>query len=326
MQEFLTSYLQYVREFLGAVLDPKQRIFVLYLATSALFAFVVYRASIRAGHISERSFWGFLLPKSVWGHPSAWLDVRYFFFHKLIGHFVLFGVFAGVMAWVFNAITGAHLTQLEATVAGGLGLGVVVFYMFATVLVSDFIGFAVHYLQHKVPVLWEFHKVHHSAEVMHPLSNYREHPVDNLFYLVAIGGGYGVVSGVAYNALGVLPEVPVIVGVPVLLFLFNIFAYNLRHSHIWLRWPGIWLKILPSPAHHHVHHSCRPDHCDKNFAFMFPMWDVVFGTYVMPEDNRDVRFGVAGMRSMEMDSVWKLYGMPFAKAWRGVRRRSGHDR
>lgn len=320
MQDFIASYLDYVREFFLSVFDPSQRIYVLYLATSILFAFGVYLAAVKSKKVKSGSFLRFLFPETVWGHPSAWLDVRYFFFHKLIGHFLLFGVLAATSAFVFKWVTGTHITEVQPTLEGGVSLGVVLIYMLVTAIVSDFIGYVVHYLQHKVPILWEFHKVHHSSEVMHPLSNYREHPVDNLFYLVTIGAGYGAVAGLAFNLVGQLPNTITIIGVPVLAFLFNIFAYNLRHSHIWLKWPGVWSKILPSPAHHHVHHSCHPDHCDKNFAFMFPMWDVVFGTYVMPEDNRDVKFGVLGMKSMEMDSVWKLYGVPFAKAWRRLRR------
>ena len=69
-----------------------------------------------------------------------------------------------------------------------------------------------------------------------------------------------------------------------------------------------------------MHHSCHPDHFDKNFAFMFPLWDVIFGTYTMPVDNRDVKFGVAGMKSMEMDSCWKLYAIPFVKAGKRLRK------
>jgi sterol desaturase/sphingolipid hydroxylase (fatty acid hydroxylase superfamily) len=48
-----------------------------------------------------------------------------------------------------------------------------------------------------------------------------------------------------------------------------------------------------SPAHHHIHHSCHPDHLDRNFAFIFPFWDVLFGTYHMPETNEDIRFGLS---------------------------------
>ena len=53
---------------------------------------------------------------------------------------------------------------------------------------------------------------------------------------------------------------------------------------------------------------------------MLPVWDVIFGTYEMPDDNRDVKFGVAGMKHMEMDTCWKLYSVPFVKAARRLKR------
>ena len=133
---------------------------------------------------------------------------------------------------------------------------------------------------------------------------------------------YGVIYAAAVRLLGFLPSSPALLGVPILMFLFNLVAYNLRHSHVWLRWPGVWSAVFPSPAHHHVHHSCHPDHIDKNFAFMFPVWDVIFGTYVMPPDNRDVKFGVTKGDDADLDSVFRLYWVPFRDAWRVARRRS----
>ena len=322
MQDFVAIYFEHILTVLKKPFDPTQRIYFLYVATSVFVAFLIWRAHRRANFSEGKgSFLKFLFPKSVWDHPSAWLDVRYFFFHKFIGHFLMFGALGASGAGMFRLITGEALTGLSATQQGPLSWGIVVLYMIVSAIVVDFLGFAAHYAQHKVPVLWEFHKVHHSAEVMHPLSNYREHPIDNFFYALLIGAGYGGVAGVAYLLIGVVPTLPSILGVPILMFLFNIAAYNLRHSHVWLRWPGVWSKIFPSPAHHHVHHSCHPDHFDKNFAFMFPLWDVIFGTYIMPEDNRDVKFGVAGMKPMEMDSCWKLYWVPFQKAGRRIRRK-----
>ena len=323
ISDFLSYYWAYVSGAVMRFLDPGERLFYLYIATSVLVAFAIYLVRRRKGAEgtdTEGSFVAFLFPKSVWQHPSAWLDLRYFVFHKLIGHFLLFGLLAFMSATCFRWITGESMTSIPANTGVSSSVMLSVGYMFVTVLVADLIGYVVHYLQHKVPILWEFHKVHHSAEVMHPISNYREHPVDNLSYSLCIGVGYGAVIGMSYNLIGYLPNTPTILGVPLLMFLFNIAAYNLRHSHIWLRWPGRWSMVFPSPAHHHVHHSCHPDHFDKNFAFMFPLWDVVFGTYTMPDDNRDVKFGVAGMKSMEMDTCWKLYAIPFVKAGKRLRK------
>jgi sterol desaturase/sphingolipid hydroxylase (fatty acid hydroxylase superfamily) len=188
--------------------------------------------------------------------------------------------------------------------------------MMVAMLVSDFLAWFCHWLQHKSPLLWQFHKVHHSAEVMHPVSNFREHPVDNLLYMSVLGVGYGLLLAIAARVFGYLPSMPMILGVPLLMFAFNVVGYNLRHSHVWLRWPGKLSMIFPSPAHHHVHHSSHPDHIDKNFAFMFPIWDVIFNTYEMPEDNRDVKFGIGDGNADELDTCWRLYWVPFRDAFR----------
>ncbi len=313
-------------------LDPDRRIFSLYLASSVLCAWFVYRAIRRRGdacteadiEAASGSFLQFLFPRRVWSHPSAWLDLRYLFFHKIISYFLLFGVGAGAVSVGFVVASGnMEFGELVMQEWRGtptdylLSIG----YMFLTMLIGDFIGWAIHYLQHKVPLLWQFHKVHHSAEVMHPVSNFREHPVDNLAYGFFISMGFGVMHGLAARYLGFLPSVPTLIGVPLLMFLFNVVGYNLRHSHVWLRWPGIWSKVFPSPAHHHVHHSCHPDHIDKNFAFMFPIWDVIFRTYHMPEDNRDVKFGIPDYDGgKELTSCLRLYFLPFRDAYRLFRK------
>ena len=325
------------------VLDPGNRIFLLYVLTSILAAYALYRiartaADTPAGSanadVAQGSFLGFLFPTRVWRHPSAWLDLRYFVFHQLIGHFLMLGIVGATAAIAFAWVTGSanipeaaglggSLDPEEAVLFGlvsGTDLLIGTLYMFLVIGVVDFSSYWIHYLQHKWPLLWQFHKVHHSAEVMHPLSNFREHPVDNLTYKALIGLGYGLVWGITVELFGYLPALPSLLGVPLILFAFNFFAYNLRHSHIWLRWPGRWSMVFPSPAHHHVHHSRHPEHIDKNFAFVFPVWDVLFGTYHMPEDNRDVEFGVPKEDAEGLTSCWRLYVIPFRDAGRVVRR------
>ncbi len=188
--------------------------------------------------------------------------------------------------------------------------------MFALIAIGDFVAYVLHYLQHKVPFLWEFHRVHHSLEVMHPLSNYREHPIDNIVYAAGVGAAYGMLMGLASLLFGYVPSVPQLLGVPLVMFAFNILGYNLRHSHVWLRWPGRWSMLFASPAHHHIHHSCHPDHVDTNFAFIFPWWDVLFRTYCLPETNKDVRFGISMHYVTEFKSCLGIYFIPFRNAWR----------
>lgn len=321
MRELLSSYSTYAFKVLAAPFDPNQRVFLLYLITSALAAFFVYRVARRKGG-GEASFLRFLFPQHVWRHPSAWLDLRYFFFHMLIGHFLTLGITMWATVVAFQLIAGDSLVDTalrDGADFSAADFAITAVYMFGSMAVLDFIAYVIHYLQHRVPILWEFHKVHHSAEVMHPISNYREHPVDNIVYKYASGLAIGSMAGLAVNAFGYVPSVPSLLGVPVLMLGFNLLAYNLRHSHVWLRWPGRWSMILPSPAHHHVHHSYHPDHIDKNFAFLFPIWDVIFKTYCMPADNRDVKFGIGEGKAAELTSCTRLYFIPFRDAWRIIR-------
>ncbi len=58
---------------------------------------------------------------------------------------------------------------------------------------------------------------------------------------------------------------------------------------------------------HQVQHSAHPEHLDKNFAFMFPVWDVIFKTCHMSEDDRDVNFGIGDGNSEELTSCIRLY-------------------
>ena len=311
--------------------DSGQRVFWLYLLTSALAAYVVYRRiRARGDHATEMDreaaeggFLHFLFPRRVWRHPSAWLDLRYAIFHKIISAGAVVAIGAG------GLVLGYQLTGPELGTLGNLpepvgiwGWVTPVLLMIVAFVASDFTGWFIHFMQHKSKLLWQFHKVHHSAEVMHPISNYREHPIDNLSYAVAIGFVNGLLLGFMVGSLGYAPAAPTILGVPLLMFLFNLVAYNLRHSHVWLRWPGMWSAVFPSPAHHHVHHSMHPDHIDKNFAFVLPVWDVIFGTYEMPEDNRDVKFGVPEYDRKGLDNMLGLYVVPFKDAY-GVLRGKG---
>lgn len=325
----LSDFLQHAKNVVYIPFSPGSRIYVLYLASSVAIAFLVY-LKVRTAHPqAHKSFLRFLFPAKVWSNPSAWLDVRYFFFTQFFGQFLLLGLTSIASLAAFRLVTGFAAYEdipIATALTGWKGSVLAVGFMFISFIVSDFVSFYMHYLQHKVSFLWQFHKVHHSAEVMHPLSNFREHPMDNLVYMSMIGLSYGVVTGLSVNLIGYVPGMPTLLGLPILMFLFNIMGYNLRHSHVWLRWPGVWSKVFPSPAHHHVHHSCHPDHLDKNFAFLFPVWDVLFRTYVMPEDNRDVKFGVTEKdKGHELNSCVKLYALPIRDAWRVLFRKRNLD-
>ncbi len=325
---FAQAFELVIRQFwalLSTPINPSTRLFWLYLVCAAVVALGVYYLGRKGSDVKSdksRGFLAFLFPKSVWDNPSAWLDLKFFVVNQFTGKLLYTGLTVITMATAFYWVTGGtSLVDVvrDSELPGLTEFVVSILFMLVMTAISDFVAFYIHYLQHKIPLLWEFHKVHHSPEVMHPISNYREHPVDNIVYKFCIGGVYGSVLGGVSVTLGYLPNIPTVLGVPFLVFMFNIGGYHLRHSHVWLRWPGRWSMVFPSPAHHQVHHSCHPEHLDKNFAFLFPIWDVLFRTYHMPKDNRDVKFGIHGMEETEYTSVWKLYSLPFRNVFRKLK-------
>ena len=314
--------------------SPGERLFVLYLTTSLLMAAAVWRYVARrrpqpgGTPVSLRQF---LFPSSIWRTASAWLDVRYFFFHQIFRVF-LYGSFALMVSdRTFRTTAGLLGNSVESGTATDQPFAwlVAIGYGFVSVAVLDLVAWVLHYCQHRFPLLWEFHKVHHSARVMHPLTNYREHPVDNVVYAAGLGACTGLVAASVSALLGYVPTEPTVLGVGIFVLAYNGLGYNLRHSHIWLKWPAPLVYLFGCPAHHQVHHSYHPTHINKNFAFMFPVWDLMFGTFQMPQTNADVKFGLGDREDEEFTSCLGLYLIPFRNVARLLSpqregRKSGH--
>ncbi len=298
------------------VVTPIHRLYWYYLFGFLAISFVVYlRRKPAAEVFTIKRFLRFWLPKSVYRHRSTLLDLKFYLFNGvfvevafvtvLIGSF--FG-FAEVFEAAFRALWpgGGAGPGLTATPAAELA------YMIAIILAADLGFFIGHYLTHKVPLLWEFHKVHHSAPVLNPLTNYRFHPVDRIPLGLFMGLLTALVKGgFAFAYPGGIAEMTAVnVGV---LLLFNLSA-NLRHSHIWLSYGWHLGHVLSSPAQHQIHHGSEPRHIDKNFGLMFSLWDWIAGTLYVPRGREEVRFGLSGREHEEYDSLWRLYSLPFVKA------------
>jgi sterol desaturase/sphingolipid hydroxylase (fatty acid hydroxylase superfamily) len=145
----------------------------------------------------------------------------------------------------------------------------------------DFVFYSTHYAMHRIPALWVLHRIHHSAEVLTPLTRYREHFLAGPIWTAGSGFSYGVAAGLfAYLFSGGITEATVLnIG-----FFFLLFGFNgsFRHYHVQFHYPRWLSKWLHSPAMHHIHHSYLPQHWDRNFAAVTSLWDRLFGTLYIP--------------------------------------------
>jgi hypothetical protein len=193
----------------------------------------------------------------------------------------------------------------------------------ASVLAMDLGLFLAHYLQHRVPVLWEFHKVHHSAQVLTPLTAYRMHPVDDVLAMSLSGLFAGVVLGTFNFLQPGNAGAATVLGLNAALFLYYASGYNLRHSHVWLSYGSVLSRVFISPAQHQIHHSKAPQHFDKNFGFIFAFWDVWFGSLYVPRAKEHIEVGLPDREDEAYSSVLALYLLPFKRsATTGARRAS----
>jgi sterol desaturase/sphingolipid hydroxylase (fatty acid hydroxylase superfamily) len=142
------------------------------------------------------------------------------------------------------------------------------------IVLSDFLIYWGHRLQHKVGFLWRFHKVHHSSEHLDWLAAHREHPLDSIYTI-------GIINLPAF-----------ILGFPLetiagLIAFRGIWAIYI-HSNV--RLPiGPLKKVIGSPELHHWHHDLDRD--AGNYANISPLMDIIFGTYTCP-DHEPKQFGI----------------------------------
>jgi sterol desaturase/sphingolipid hydroxylase (fatty acid hydroxylase superfamily) len=299
--------------------DPGSRYFVLYLATSLLAAWAIFRWHARRDpELEKEGVFGFLFPPEVWTHKGTRADIGLFILNKLvfagvIGVAALFGTLAyGVM------LKGVAVLPQPALLDGNSALATLLTTLIA-VLFWDFGLWFQHYVMHRFPVLWEFHKVHHSAEVMTPFTAARTHPVDDLTgYLFS---GFFSALGMACCRWLFGPEAGYFgfFETNIIVLVFYLFGFHLRHSHVWMPYTGLMGVIFVSPAHHQIHHSVAVEHWDRNMGFIFAFWDRMFGTLVVPRAEEQLRFGVNGFEEGDYDTVPKLLARPFVMAWKRLR-------
>lgn len=307
---------------LMAFASPDERVFGLYLLMAAVIgvvSWVYYRYMAKPDHKPDnvqKGLLGFIFDKDVFLHKSAIQDYFYFVANAVIYvgivsqllisiHFFMI-IFSGMLNGMFG--TPAEPLMQVSVLS-------VVLYTLAFALAMDFAVFITHYLQHKIPLLWQFHQVHHSAEVLTPMTIYRMHPVD-LFFTGIVGA---LLVGLAYAGFTYLtqatPSAYEVMGLNVIVFVFYFLGYNLRHSHIWLNYPSWLSHILISPAQHHIHHSVERKHWDKNMGLIFSFWDKLFGTLYVPKTYEKLKFGLDDKVQNPFGSILEMYVTPFKNAW-----------
>ncbi len=286
------------------VLDPSKRLFFVYLLSSVVLG--VWAVGRQKKSPVFQSFESLLNPR-VWFHPSSRIDFQLLILNSLLKTFLFVFVFVTslwVSKVVLRGMAGLFPDQSPLRINYETGL---LAYAFISFVFLDFARFFQHYLFHKIPLLWRFHKIHHSAQVMTPVTLYRTHPIESLISAFRRIFVIGLISGLFLFYTQSIIGPFAIFGVNAFDFAFNFFGSNLRHSHIWFSF-GPLNYLFVSPAQHQIHHSRAIKHRDKNLGFALSCWDQIFGTFYQVRAKEFLIFGVRGER---YHNLWQALKAPF---------------
>jgi len=277
-------------------------------------AFYATQRLRRGRRLRPRALLRALFPKRIVLSPSNHADIGYLFFNVFV-----FGVVFGWAVLTYQAVTngiigglvGAFGRPSPSALPEIVSRSVITLLLFLAYELGYWFN---HWLSHRVPVLWEFHKVHHSAEVLTPLTNFRVHPVYTWIFANIIAFSTAVANGAANYLFGETAYQYAVSDSNIILVFFIHVYVHLQHSHVWISFTGMLGRIFVSPAHHQVHHSNDPKHFNKNFGSCLALWDWMFGTLYVPAKRREkIKFGVAPDRYPAHTITGELVA-PFTRA------------
>ena len=167
----------------------------------------------------------------------------------------------------------------------------------ATLLLIDLLTYILHVLFHKVPVLWRFHRVHHSDTQMDVTTGARFHIGEHIISILSRAALFAIFAMRAEFIL--LYET---------VFLTNVLFH---HANLSISEPvdRLYRLLFTSPNMHKVHHSNIQEETDSNYTSLFSFWDRLFGTYKIVANPKRIVYGIKGLDAEQ--SITAMLMTPF---------------
>lgn len=267
LQTFIDSYTGYARYLYREITIPSWHNYFYWLIGISLFFFTF-----------EWFFsWRKDQPKI---RQDFWLDGFYMFFNFFLFSLIGYNAISSVFVQAFNELLASvGITNMVAIRIGSWPVWLQLLTLF---VLRDFIQWNVHRLLHRIPFLWEFHKVHHSIKQMGFAAHLRYHWMENVVY-----------RAIEYIPLGMIGF-----GIQDF-FLVHIIGLGIGHfNHSNIIVPlGPLRYIFNNPQMHTLHHAKTwpdPFMYGVNFGISLSVWDYIFGTVFMTEDTKSIELGFPG--------------------------------
>jgi len=210
------------------------------------------------------------------------------------GHFLGLGLakLTGALILWLNARLGTYGVPAPESLAWLHGMALPVQFVVFFVL-KDFIEWCIHNLLHRVPWLWEFHKLHHSITTLDWIGSMRFHWMEV----------------VVYKTISYLPLVVLGVDSRVILWVAVVGTVigHLNHANLAISW-GPLRYVLNSPRMHVWHHDViLRGQAGQNFGITLSIWDWLFGTAFMPRHGQPERLGFEGLDRFPRSLLGRIF-------------------
>lgn len=210
-------------------------------------------------------------------------------FNAILVRFLFAGLTAGVFLHLAQNRTGLFQVLEWPFWARVLG----------TVILLDFYSYVWHLMNHKVPLLWRFHRVHHCDPEMDVSTANRFHS--------------GELVASAVLRIGLIfffgAELWGVVIFDAALTLSTQFHHSSLRIPAWL--DRAWLVLFVPPSLHRIHHSVKIRERDTNYGVIFSLWDRFMGTLETGVDQEGIRIGVGAYRDFRKLGFLRLLVQPF---------------
>jgi sterol desaturase/sphingolipid hydroxylase (fatty acid hydroxylase superfamily) len=210
-----------------------------------------------------------------------WLDFFYMFFNFFLFSLIIYNAASNVFVDLFNDFLGVF--GIKNVVAIEIASWAIWLQLLVMFVGRDFIQWWVHRLLHWSPVLWEFHKVHHSVEQMGFAAHLRYHWMETI----------------VYRFIEYLPLAMIGFGIDdfFIVHIISLSIGHFNHSNFTVNL-GPLKYIFNNPAMHIWHHAYEMPEDRKygiNFGISLSLWDYIFGTAHIPHNGRDIKLGFPGL-------------------------------
>jgi sterol desaturase/sphingolipid hydroxylase (fatty acid hydroxylase superfamily) len=210
-----------------------------------------------------------------WQRRELVTDVVYWFFVPVFARVLRIGLLVVGAGVVFNIHDADELIAFYDNGHGPLSHLPLWIQALLFLVASDFMLYWLHRLFHGGE-FWKYHAVHHSSEELDWISAARFHPVNLVLGTISVD--------VILLMAGVSPNIMLWVGP------FTTFHSAFVHAN--LNWTlGPFRYVIATPVFHRWHHTPVEDGGNTNFAGTFPLWDILFGTFRMPEGRLPENYG-----------------------------------